>query len=110
MQKYMVFYLAPIPAEQQMNVSPEEARKGMEPWMKWMEKVGKALVDGGAPLGKGMRFAKNGGSKTMSQVAGYSVLQADSMEAVKKMVADHPHLVMPGASIEVFEYMSMPGM
>jgi hypothetical protein len=110
MAKFMVLYLSPVSAEQQMNVSPEEAKKGMEPWLKWMDKMGKALVDGGSPLGKGARVAKSGGSKTTTQVSGYSVLQADSIEAAKKMLTDHPHLMMPGSSIEVFEYLSMPGM
>ena len=64
MPKFMVLYLAPVSAEQQMNVSAEERQKGMEPWMKWMEKCGKALVDGGSPLGKGMRFSKSGGGKS----------------------------------------------
>jgi len=107
MQKFMVLYLAPISAEQQMNVSPEDRKKGMEPWIKWMDKCGKALVDGGSPLGKGMRFSKRGGANVSSEVTGYSVLQAESMDAVKKLVADHPHLMMPGFSIEVFEYLSM---
>ena len=107
MQKFMVLYLAPVSAEQQMNVSPEERQKGMEPWIRWMDKCGKALVDGGSPLGKGMRFAKSGEAKTKSEVTGYSVLQLDSMEAAKKLMADHPHLMMPGSSIEVFEYLPM---
>ena len=34
MKKFMVIYHAPIDAIQQMgNVSPEEMKKGMEPWM-----------------------------------------------------------------------------
>ena len=107
MQKFMVLYLAPISAEQQMNVSPEERQKGMAPWMKWMEKCGKALLDGGSPLGKGVRLAKSGGTGTNSEVTGYSILQADNMDAAKKLMADHPHLMMPGFSIEVFEYLPM---
>ena len=107
MQKFMVLYLAPVSAEQQMDVSPEDRQKGMEPWLKWMKTCGKALIDGGSPLGKGLRFAKNGGAKTKSEVTGYSVLQVASMDAAKKLVADHPHLMVPGASIEVFEYLPM---
>ena len=107
MQKFMVFYVAPVSAEQQMNVSAEERQKGMEPWLKWMDRCGKALVDGGAPLGKSARFVKGTKSKTLTQVTGYSVLQAESMDAVKSMIADHPHHMMPGPSIEVFECLPM---
>ena len=107
MPKFMVLYLAPVSAERQMNVSAEERQKGMEPWMKWMEKCGKALVDGGSPLGKGMRFSRSGGEKTMSEVTGYSVLQVENMDAAKKLIVDHPHLMMPGFSIEIFEFLPM---
>ena len=78
-----------------------------EPWLKWMEKCGKALVDGGSPLGKGMRLSSSGGSGTKSQVTGYSVLQADSMDDARELVSDHPHLTVPGFTIEVFEYLAM---
>ncbi len=41
----MILYMAPVSAEAQMNVSPEEMKKGMEPWMAWYKKAGKAIVD-----------------------------------------------------------------
>jgi len=53
MKKFMILYMTPVAAEVQMNVSPEEMKKGMEPWYVWYKKCGKALVDMGAPLGKG---------------------------------------------------------
>ena len=59
----MVLYMAPVAAEEQMNVSPEEMKKGMEPWNAWYKKCGKAIVDMGAPLGKGMCLDKKGSSK-----------------------------------------------
>jgi hypothetical protein len=40
----MILYMAPVSAEQQMNVSPEEMKKGMEPWMVWFKKAGMAIV------------------------------------------------------------------
>jgi hypothetical protein len=105
--KFMVLYLAPVSAEQQINVSPEEMKKGMEPWMAWYKKSGKAIVDVGTPLGKGMCVDKKGNCKGQSQVTGCSIVQAKDMATVKAMVADHPHLMMPKASIEVFEMMPM---
>jgi hypothetical protein len=53
MKKFMILYMAPVSAEVQMNVSPEEMKKGMEPWNAWYKKCGKAIVDMGAALGKG---------------------------------------------------------
>jgi hypothetical protein len=103
----MILYLAPVTAEQQMNVSPEEMKKGMEPWLAWFKKYGKAIVNGGTPLVNGMRFTKSGSSKGQTQVTGYSVVQANDMDAVKAMLADHPHFMLPKASVEIFEMMPM---
>lgn len=99
--------MAPISAEQQMNVSPEEMKKGMEPWMAWFKKAGKAIVDMGAPLGNGMHYTKTATTKSKSEVAGYSIVQADNIDAVKAMIADNPQFMLPKASIEIFEIMPM---
>jgi hypothetical protein len=99
--------MAPVSAEQQMNVSPEEKMKGMEPWLAWNKKCGKAVVDLGNPLGYGIHVTKGASSKSQTQIAGYSIMQAKDMDEVKTMVADHPHFMLPKASIEIFEIMSM---
>lgn len=99
--------MAPIAAEVQMNVSPEEIKKGMEPWMAWYKKCGKAIVDQGAPLGKGACMDKKGAAKSQTRVTGYSIVQAKDLEVAKAMVTDHPLLMMSKASIEVLEVMPM---
>jgi hypothetical protein len=101
----MILYMAPVAAEVQMNVSPEEMKKGMEPWMAWYKKCGKAIIDQGAPLGKGACIDKKGTAKSQTQVTGYSIVQAKDLETAKAIVTDHPHLAMPKASIEVLEIM-----
>ena len=70
MKKFMILYMAPVSAEAQMNVSPEEMKKGMEPWNAWYKKCGKAIVDMGAPLGKGTCIDKKGSTKGQTQVTG----------------------------------------
>ena len=90
-----------------MNVSPEEMKKGMEPWVAWFKKGGKAFVDTGTPLGNGLHVTKKSSSKGKTEVTGYSIVQADDINAVKAMLADCPHFMMPKASIEVLEMMSM---
>jgi len=99
--------MAPVSAEAQMNVSPEEMKKGMEPWLAWQKKHGKAIVDMGAPLGKGTCFDKKSSSKSKSEVTGYAIIQAKDMDAVKAILTEHPHLMLPKASIEVLEIMPM---
>ena len=107
MKKFMILYMAPVAAEQQMNVSPEEMKKGMEPWIAWFKKQGKAIVDMGAPLGMGMNFTKRASSKGKTQITGYTIVQAEDMNSVKAMVSSHPHFVLPKATIEVLEIMPM---
>jgi len=105
MKKFVVIYYAPASAIEQMaHASPEEHQKGMEPWMAWMARCGSALVDPGAPLMDGQRLTTSGTSASESQVAGYSVLQAEDMGAARALLEGHPHLEWaPGCALEVFE-------
>ena len=112
MKKFMVLYFATVEAQQKMkDASTEEAMKGMKPWMDWQEKIGDALVEMGSPISNAREVTKDGVKKSNSEVAGYSVLQADSIDGASEMLKDHPHLSwMEGAKIEVYEYFPLPGM
>ena len=93
------------------NLTPEQQAKGMEAWMTWAQKCGDKLVDLGAPLANGQALTPKGSSASTKQVAGYSVLQANSMEEAKSLLQGHPHLAWNAAcSIEVHETMPLPGM
>jgi hypothetical protein len=109
----MVLYMASqAEFEKMMKTStPEQQKKGMEAWMKWMNEHKASLVDGGAPLGKTKRVDANGTSNTKNQIGGYSVVQAETHDAAAKMFGkEHPHLQVPGAWIEIVEIMPVPGM
>jgi len=97
--KYLVLYRSPTSAQEQMaKATPEQAQAGLQAWQSWMEGAGGAIVDFGAPVqGEG-------------DVSGYSILQADSRGAIDGLLADHPHRQMPGASIDVMEFVALPGM
>ena len=114
MKKFMVLYMAtPADFDKMMKTStPEQQKKGMEAWMKWMNGSKKSIVDGGAPLGKTKRLDAKGLSDAKNGIGGYSVVQADSHEAAAKLFGkDHPHLqMMPGAWVEIIEIMPMPEM
>jgi hypothetical protein len=66
--------------------------------MSWAEKAGSAIVDLGAPL------AGDG------DVAGFSILEADSRAKIDELLAEHPHRSAPDAKIEVLEFIPMSGM
>jgi hypothetical protein len=74
--------------EKMMKTStPEQQKKGVEAWMKWMNEHKASLVDGGAPLGKTKRVDANGTSNTKNQIGGYSVVQAETHDAATKCSA-----------------------
>jgi hypothetical protein len=92
------------------NSTPEQQKKGMVAWMKWMNDNKTSIVEGGAPLGKTKRVDSNGASNTKNDIGGYSVVQAESHDAATKIFGkDHPNLQMPGAWLEIIEVMPLPG-
>jgi len=112
MKKFMVLYMASGPEFEKMakNSTPEQKKTGMDAWMKWMNANKASIVEGGGPLGKTKRVDSNGISNTKNDIAGYSVVQAESHDAAAKIFAkENPHLHMPGAWIEIVEIMAMPG-
>jgi hypothetical protein len=112
MSKYLVLYRASASAADQMaNATPEQMQAGMDAWMNWSKRAGDAIVDLGAPLGNGRNIGGGDASASDSDVSGFSILQADSADAVFELLRDHPHFHTPGdSSIEVLEFLPMPGM
>ena len=85
-----------------MPEGDEARQQALAAFGQWVAKTGKALVDPGAPLGP---------SKTVSQGSvvdgpapgppgGYSVLEADDLDAAVALVQEHP-FVGRGGSLQV---------
>jgi hypothetical protein len=112
MKKFLVLYKASTEAFQQMMTStPEQQKAGMDAWMGWSKKAAGSIVDMGGPLGKSVRVAKDGAvSQVSNDLGGYSVMQAESKEALAATMKDHPHFMMPDSTIEIVELMPIPGM
>ena len=110
MKKFVVIYHAPASMMELMkDASPEDMRKGMEPWIAWAAKCGDGLVDWGAPLVGGQKLSKSGSSTSDKSVVGYSILQAENIEGAKALLDGHPHLEWTdGCEIEVHETMPLP--
>ena len=106
----VIYYASPAVREQAQNAAPEDMKGAMEAWGAWAERCGDALVYAGSALMGGLRMTAHGGSPSRpSDVIGYSVLQADSMEAAVALLKDHPHLGWgEGCDIEVYQAMPMP--
>jgi len=110
MKKFLVLYKAPASGFEQMkNATPEQQKAGMDAWMAWGQKAAGSIVDMGSLLGKSFLVTPYGVSSASNDLGGYSLLQAESKEALAEALADHPHFMMPGGTIEVVEVMPMPG-
>ena len=104
MEKFMVLYYAPMEAMQSMaTATPEEKEAGMEAWMAWKEKAGDAVLDFGSPCMPGEICGADGNfSPALNEITGYSIMQANSIDGLKEMLKDHPHLAWwDGCKIEV---------
>jgi hypothetical protein len=111
MKKFLVLYKAPQSAFEQMkNATPEQQKAGMEAWMSWGKKAAASIVDMGAPLGKSLKVTSGGASPSSNDLGGYSILQAESKEALAETLKGHPHFMMPDGTIDVVEIMPLPGM
>jgi hypothetical protein len=108
MSRFLVLYRAPVSAREQMESStPEQWRAGMKLWEGWAAKAGSAIVDLGAPLDDGV-IVRDGQAYT--DIAGFSILDADSPQSVTDLLRDHPHFHTPDGQIEVHEMLRPPGM
>lgn len=111
MTKYLLLYMSPVtPQDQMANASPEEGQAGMEAWNAWAGRAGSSLVDFGSPIAAAGSVGAGGGVESDGRyVGGFSIMEADSADALKGLLADHPHLMLDGASIDVFEFLELPG-
>jgi hypothetical protein len=107
MKKFLVLYRAPVSAADQMAAATaEQAKAGMDAWMQWAGRAGSAIVDMGAPV---QSVAHLNGGALPGHIGGFGVVQAESQLGAKQLFDGHPHLSMPGASIEVLELLALPG-
>jgi len=84
-----------------MKATPEQQKAGMDAWMAWGKKAASTIVDMGAPLGKSLRVTPGGASPTKNDLGGYSILQAESKEALADTMKGHPHFMMPDGFVEI---------
>jgi hypothetical protein len=96
MSTYLLLYRADPAAMAAMpEPTPEEGAAMTKAWTDWAGGVGDALVDFGNPTAAASPGAD-------ASVGGYSLLQADSYDAVTALLVGHPHTAM-GGTIDVYE-------
>jgi hypothetical protein len=92
--KYVLVYQGGAMAE-----TEEAQQAAMEAWGAWFGSLGAAVVDGGAPFGAS---AAVGGGATRTALTGYSVLDAETLDAAVRMAGGCP-IIADGGTIDVYE-------
>lgn len=108
MTKFMLLYNGPATRMEQMT--PEQGQAVMEKWQAWIGSVGAALVDVGAPMANGEAIADDGSSGAATQLNGYSIVEADDVNAVKALLNGHPFLSdgRGDFAVEIHELLPVP--
>ena len=84
-------------------------RKGLEAWHQWVDDHKRSITDGGGPLGKTKRVTKDGIADVRNNLAGYTIIEAESQEAAAKLFMNHPHFaIFPGDGVEIMEIQPIP--
>ncbi len=105
MARYMVIYTG----GGGMGATPEEQDRIMGEWGAWYGRMGDAIVDGGAPFADAKHLKGDGvgdGPLGDMPATGYTVIDADSLQAAAAACADHPHLAH-GGQVQVFTCVEM---
>lgn len=87
-----------------MPATEQEQQAAMAAWGQWFGTLGTAVVDGGNPFGQSRAVAATGarGNGAGSSLTGYSVLQAESLDAAAKLAAGCP-ILKSGGTVDVYE-------
>ena len=112
MAKYMVLYSSTTSATQLMaDASSEQMKASMNEWLKWKADANKtAQVVFGMPLQAVRHITPDGAGPSSSQVSGYATVEGDSKNVIVELLQTHPHLKRSGASFDLLEMVTMPGM
>lgn len=105
MSQYVIVYLGG-----NQPSSPEEGQQHFAKYMEWLASLGDAAISPANPLKDTSTIhpdgsVTSGGASTMS---GYTILEADSLQAALSMAKACPFLEI-GGSLEVSELVEMPG-
>ena len=107
MSKFIYIYNGPATPMDQFT--EEQSAKETAAWGAWMGKVGTSLLDGGAAFGARAALADDGRGTEPSQLQGYTIIEAEGLDAAKALADGHPFLSEGKGrfSLEIFELIDM---
>ena len=111
MKNFTAIYLAPVDTLTEWMQKPEAERKEAEgkmqqEWGTWLSEHKEAVLNT-ISLGATKRVSHNGIEDTRNGMMLSSYVAAESHAAAAEMFKNHPHLGIPGATIEIMEARQM---
>ena len=111
LKKFLVLYLVPADvmagwAKTDLATRKPAEEKMQAEWRRWMGEHAKMITLTEA-AGKTKVVTSAGVGDTKNEIMLYSVVEAETHDIAAKAFADHPHLTIPQASIQVMEVRAM---
>jgi len=97
MGKYLFAYRGGMMAD-----TEEQRQAVMQAWGAWFGELGDAIVDPGNPFAGSASVNGSGGGAAASELTGYSVIKADSLDAASALAKGCP-VLKGGGSVDVYE-------
>lgn len=110
MSRFMMVYKGE--ATDMSEMSEQESAEVMAKWGAWMQKVGAAVTDLGSPFGPGVSVVDDGSTGTAVSLTGFSIVEADDMDAARALTDGHPYLSEGKGdfAIDMYEMLPVPDM
>jgi len=97
------------PAKEYMSkFDHDEIQQSINEWVVWKNSANrKVKFEFGTPLQIIARITKDGVIDSDNKASGYSIIEADSKDAVIDVLLNHPHLNRDGATLDILEMIPM---
>ncbi len=110
MKEFLIVYYNSAEAVAAMQTAtPEQKMEGMKHWLAWKAQNEAHIVNFGAPVQPGeITQTANEWQDSAKEISGFSIIKGESLDAVKVMLKNHPHLQSGArASISVHPFIPM---
>jgi hypothetical protein len=102
MKKFLITYHG---SGMPSNPDPEMMKQVKAAFGAWLGEAGNAVVDPGAPIRTVGQVAK-GTATPQVEIGGYTILQAESLDAAKAILSKHP-FVGRGGTLQISEVLAV---
>lgn len=110
MPKFLAVYTGTPMDGPPPDMDPAQMQKGMQAWSSWMSDHGGQVVEPGGPLGKTRKVGKAGVADVRNNLAGFTIIEADDIDAAAALFKDHPHFtIFHGDGVEIMPILPIPG-